>query len=314
MSGLAVRPNLAGSMPLPAPRAASSSRRRQVLTAYVLLAPALLLVPGLLAYPILWEVWSSLTNRAVQNSFAAYVGLSNYLHLLDDPMVRLAAQNTMGYIGITAALKLVVGIAIALALARPFRGRWLIFLATFLPWAYPAGVALIGWSRFMIPPVHTAYSPWMADLGLFFDTRLGSGTWGFLSIVAFNVWRGGSFTGIFLLAALNGIPQGLSDYAALEVKGGWRMFWMVTVPLLRPFLALAAILSFTTAVADLGNVWLQTGHRDVYPIIWTLSFQYAINAGQWGKAAALSLIILPILAVTLLACYRVIEPLEDGAA
>jgi len=162
-------------------------------------------------------------------------------------------------------------------------------------------------------PVHTAYSPLMADLGLFFDTWLGNGTWGFLSIVVFNVWRGGSFTGIFLLAALNGIPQGLFDYAALEVRGGWRKFWMVTVPLLRPFLALAAVLSFTTAVADLGNAWLQTGHRNVYPIIWTQSYQYAISGGQWGKAAALSLIILPALMVILLACYRVIEPLEDGA-
>lgn len=277
------------------------------------MAPALLLVPGVLAYPVAWEIWSSLTDRSVQNVSTAYVGLINYLRFLDDPDFWVAANHTIAYIVITAALKLAVGVAVALALSRAFWGRPVLFLAVFLPWAYPGGVALIGWSRFMLPPVHTAYSLFMANLGAFFDGWLGSGTWGFLSLVVFNVWRGGSFTGIFLLAGLNAISQDLFDYAALEARSEWRKFWMVTVPLLRPFLALATFLSFTSAVADLGNLWIQTGRRDVYPIIWTQAFHYAIIGGQWGKASALSLILVPGLLIFLFACYRLFEPLEEAA-
>ncbi len=287
-------------------------RRREIVVAYLLLTPALLFVMGLLAYPIGWEVWASLTNSSVQRVSASYVGLYNYLVFLNDPEFWVAARNTIGYLALTAALKLALGTAVALALWRPFRVRPIVLLAVFLPWAYPAGAAMIGWDRFMSPPVHTAYSVLMGNLGVFFDRWLGNGTWGFLTLVLVNSWRGAAFTGIFLLAGLNGLPQELFDYAALEVRTTWRCFRLVTVPLLRPFLALATLLSLTTAVADLGNAWLLTGGRNVYPIVWTDSFRYALIAGQWGKASALSLMLVPVLALLLFACYRLFDPLEEG--
>ncbi len=289
---------------------ASPRRRREVFGAYLLLAPTLILVLGVLAYPLAWEVWTSLTDRSVNLVPARFVGLENYLGLFGSGEFWRAANRTAGYIILTGVLKLALGVAIAQVLVRPFPGRALVFLAAFLPWAYPAGVTVVGWYLFTTPPVHTVYSALMADLRFFFDDRLGEGTWGFLSLILFNVWRGGSFTGIFLLAALNGIPQELFDYAALEVRNGWRRFWLVTVPLLRPFLALAVFLSLTSAVADLGNLWLQTGSRDVYPIVWTHAWRSAIFAGQWGQGSALSLILVPALAAILLACFRLFEPLE----
>jgi multiple sugar transport system permease protein len=301
-------------MPALGPSAPPLRRRREILTAYLLLAPALVLVLGFLAYPIGWEVWASLTDRSVERLSTRYVGLYNYVLFLNDPDFWTAARNTLGYLVLTGALKLAVGLVVALSLSRTRRGRPVALLAAFLPWTYPAGAAMIGWSRFLSPPVHTAYSIPMGNLAAAFDRGLGTGTWGFLTLVALNIWRGGSFTGIFLLAALKGIPQELFDYAALEVRDAWSHFRQVTLPLLRPFLALAAFLSLTTAVADLGNAWLQTGGRDVYPIIWTHSFQYALLAGQWGKASALSLILVPLLAVFLFACYHLFEPIEDAGA
>ena len=291
--------------------AVSHRRRCEILTAYLLLAPALFLVLGILAYPLAWEGWTSFTNRSVETLPAQYVGLHNYLGLLRNAEFWHAANRTVGYIILTGALKLALGVVIALALARPFPGRPFVFLAAFLPWVYPAGVAVVGWYLFTTPPIHTVYSALMADLGLCFDNWLGAGTWGFLSLIVFDVWRGGSFTGIFLLAALNGIPRELFDYAALEIRNGWQRFTMVTVPLLRPFLALAVFLSLTSAVADLGNLWIQTGRRDVYPIVWTHAWRSAIFAGQWGQGSALSLILVPALAAILLASFRLFEPREE---
>ncbi len=288
------------------------SRKREVLLAYLLLAPAVVLVLGLQSYPLIWQVWFSLTNFSPRLQVADFIGLRNYFEFLRSAAFWLAAANTAGYIAVTAVLKLVVGIAMALVLYRPFPGRPLVYLAAFLPWAYPAGAGIISWYWYMTPPLHTAYGPLMVDLRLFFDSHVGEGAWGFLSLILFNIWRGGSFTAIFLLAALNGIPQDLFDYAVLEVKSVWRNFWMVIVPLLKPFLALAAFLSLTSAVGDLGNVWTMTGGRVVYPIIWTQAIHYAMLGGQWGKALALSFIPLPVLLLILLACFRLFEPLEDS--
>ena len=282
--------------------------------AYLLLAPAALLVLGVLAYPLAWEVWLSLTNRFVREPSTSFVGLSNYAGFLGDPEFWRATANTLGYLVLTTVLKLAVGVGVALLLARPFPGRPLVFVAAFLPWAYPGGLALVGWYWFMLPPLHTAYSVAMSDVRFLVDGWLGDGTWRFLSLVVFNMWRGGSFVGILLLAALNGIPQDLFDYASLEVRSAWRKFWMVTVPLLRPFLALAAFLALASAVADLGNVYMLSGLRITYPIVWTQAFHLAIIGGQWGKAAALSLILVPVFALILLVCYRLFEPLEDDPA
>lgn len=294
-------------------RGRPARRQREIVVAYLLLAPALALVFGVLAYPIVWEVWASLTNHSVAHISPDFVGLANYFEFLRNREFWQAAHRTVWYAVLTGVLKLAVGVGMALALSRSFPGRPVVFLAAFLPWAYPAGVTVIGWYLFTTPPTHTAYSVLMNDLRAVFDNRWGYGTWGFITLIVFNIWRGGSFTGIFLLAALNGIPRDLFDYAALDVQNAWRRFWMVTVPLLRPFLALAAFLSLTTAVADLGNVWLLTGGRDTYPTVWTEAFTLAIFSGQWGKGSALSLILVPAMIAFLLASFRLLDPREGGS-
>ncbi|HKX18954.1 MAG TPA: sugar ABC transporter permease [bacterium] len=298
----------------PSRRRPSGRRQREIRAAWLLLAPAVLLVLGVLAYPLGWLFGTSLTDSFVLNTTTRFVGVANYAALLGDPGFWRATADTLGYLAVSSVLKMAVGVGIALALARPFPGRPLVFIAAFLPWAYPGGLGAVGWYWFMLPPLHSSYAAAMSNLRFAFDGALGYGAWGFLSLLLFNIWRGGSFVGIFLLAALNGIPQDLFDYAALEVRSPWRTFWMVTVPLLRPFLALATFLSLVSAVVDLGNVFELSGYRDVYPVVWTLADQLAITGGQWGRAAALSLILLPVLILILFTCYRVFDPLEEDPA
>ena len=300
--------------PLAGHAGTSGRRRREIVLAYMLLAPAAALTIGLLAYPVAWEIWRSFTASSVMHPAPVFIGLGNYAALARDPLFWTSAANTAVYITVTSALKLALGVGIALLLARPFPGRPLVFVAAFLPSAYPASVALLGWYWFLIPPVHASYSGALASAQLFVDHHLGVGAWGFLSVGALNVWRGSTFTGIFLLAALNSIPQELFDYAALEVEPGWRRFRMVILPLLRPFLALATFLSFVTAVTDLGNVWFSSGQRIVYPIVWTQAMRDALIGGAWGLASAAVLILLPALAAMLLLCFRLFEPLEEDPA
>src|SRR5438094_5146352 len=177
--------------------------------------------------------------------------------------------TTVLYLAGTTMAKVTLGLGIALLLARPSRGRALVFLAVFLPWAYPGGVTVIAWYWMLNPPLITSYSVVAGHLKQAVDTAFGGGAYTFLSVMLFNVWRGGSFTAVFLLAGLNAIPVELFEYAALETRSGWQRLWGVTVPLLRPYLALAVFLSFTTAFADLANVWLLTGRRSLYPLLGT---------------------------------------------
>lgn len=287
-----------------------SARRREIGVAYLLLAPTVLLMAGALAYPVGWQVWISFTDfSSVKDGSAAFVGLENYRRLLvADPEFWRATAITTVYALATGAAKLALGVAFALLLARPFRGRAAIFVAVFLPWVYPASVSVIGWYWTLNPPLLTSYSLVLGNVKHAVDGVLGSGAWAFVSVALFNIWRGSSFIGILVLAGINAVPSELFECALLESRSGWRRFWLVTVPLLKPFLALAAFLSLTTAFADLANVWLLTGGRITFPVVGTLAYWLAVQAGQFGAASALSLTLVPPLLVALVVLFRMFDP------
>src|SRR5262249_11184185 len=94
----------------------------------------------------------------------------------------------------------------------------------------------------------------------------------------------------------------------LESRSAWRRFRLVTVPLLKPFLALAAFLSLTTAFADLANVWMLTAGRIVFPIVGTHAYWLATKAGQYGLASALSLTLVPCVLAFVTVLFRLFDP------
>ena len=287
-------------------------RRREIAAAYALMAPSLLLVLGVLAYPVAWEVWVSLTDFSSHSTGAAtFVGLANYARLVTDVDFWAALLTTVLYFAVTTAAKLVLGVALALLLARPGRGRALVFLAVFLPWAYPGGVSVIGWFWLLNPPITTSYSTFMGGIKYAVDGALGTGAWAFTSVALFNIWRGSSFTAIFLLAGLNAIPTELFEYAQLETRSAWQRLHAVTLPLLRPYMALAVFLSFTTAFADLANVWMLTGGRVVFPVLGTQAYWLGIKAGRFAEGAARSLSLVPLLVLAVLLLFHWFDRREE---
>src|SRR4029453_6686295 len=130
----------------------------------------------------------------------------------------------------------------------------------------------------------------------------------------FNIWRGSSFVGVFLLAGINAIPPELFECAALESKSAWRRFWLVTGPRLKPVPPLAVFLALATAFADLANVWMLTAGRIVYPVIGTHAYWLAIHGGQFGPASALSLPLAPFLIPLPFLLFRLFFPPYAEAA
>jgi ABC-type sugar transport system permease subunit len=100
----------------------------------------------------------------------------------------------------------------------------------------------------------------------------------------------------------------------LESKSAWQRFWAVTVPLLKPFLALAIFLSLTTAFSDLANVWMLTAGRIIFPVVGTHAYWLAIKGGQFGAASALSLVLVPFMLVALVVLFRWFDRAEPRVA
>lgn len=282
--------------------------------AWGLAAPAIVLVLGVMAYPVGWEVWVSFTGLSARSATRGFVGIANYRTMVGDPFFWRAVATTVGYFAVTTVAKLALGLGMALGLARPSRLRPLAFVAVFLPWAYPGGVTVVAWYWMLNPPLITSYSMAAGHLKQAVDGALGAGAWAFASVALFNVWRGGSFTAVFLLAGLNAIPTELFEYAALETRSAAQRLRHVTLPLLRPFVALAVFLSFTSAFADLANVWMLTGGRVIFPVVGTYAYWLGIRNGQLAEAAAWSLSLVPLLLLALVVLFRWFDPAPEATA
>ena len=277
--------------------------------AALFLAPAALFVVGVIAYPLALEGWLSLTNASPGND-GSFVGLANYRYVLGQSVYRQALQNTAVYVISSTLLKGLLGLAMAFALAKDFRGRRLVYALCFLPFVFPASIGTAAW-YYLLSNVHGAlnYALLSAHLIRSQIAFLGSGPGPMISVVTVNVWHGTALFGILCLAALRSIPADLHDAAATDGARGLQRFLFVQLPLLRPALLLAGILSVVGNFGDFPIIYLLTGGGPLgkTDIVSTYAFETALNAGDIGGAAAIALSVVPLYILVLVLAFRLLD-------
>lgn len=293
---LAVRLTLVGGVP-----------PSRWLRGYLLCAPALLVVLGLLAYPVLFDVRLSLTDASGFETDGSFVGMANYAGIFADPGYWEAARNTLVLVAVTAAVEMAVGLLTALLLWWRFWGRSLVFLAVFVPWAFPSSFSAYAWYWLLLPPFQSFYTQQAITAKLWLEGLFGIGAWQVLSIALMNVWRVSSIVAIFLLAGFNAIPDELLEYGRLEARGRWRYLWRVVLPLNRRILMLALTVSLTITYLDFTSMYAASGGRITVPLIGTIAYQSGIMGGRTAYAAALIVTQLPLALMLAWFALRFIE-------
>ena len=193
-------------------------RNRTVL--YLLMLPALLLLTAVFLYPLVRYGWLSLQASSVLTGLVPVPnGGANWLRLLDDARFWTDAGQTLRFALCSVALEIVGGLALALLLHRPLRGRGPLRALTLLPWALPTTVMALGWRWILNDP----HGPINAAI-----RSLGGSSYGFLStpsttwffVVLADVWKTLPFVALLLLAGLQTIPADLEE-AIRKKKGGY---------------------------------------------------------------------------------------------
>ncbi|TME19497.1 MAG: ABC transporter permease subunit [Chloroflexi bacterium] len=295
-------------------RGPSLRRSPHWVTGYWLSLPALSVVLGLLAYPVAYDVVLSLTSAHEFAASGPYVGLANYGAILADPRFWTGVRYFTFWIPATVLLEVAVGLATALLLWWRFWGRTLLFVAVFVPWAFPASFSAFAWYSIFVPPFFSFYTHRAVLLKFWLEDHFGRGTMDFAALSAMGVWRVSSIMAIFLLAGLNTIPRDLIDYARLEARSPLNYFWNVLLPLLRRYLVLAAMIGVVITFIDFDSIYLESAQRTTVPVVGTLAYQRGILLGDTGYAAALNVISLPVLLLVALVGLRLISPNRDTPA
>jgi len=260
-------------------------------------APAELLLLFFLAYPFILGIWLGFTDTIVGRE-GSWIGFENYATLLDDPTFWLTCFNTFLYTIVAVFFKAVLGIGLAVALNRDFKAKGLIRAIVLLPWIIPTALsAICFW--WLFDSTFSGISWLLMKVGLIhsFINFLGDPWNARWSLIAANVWRGVPFFTIGLLAGLQTISPDLYEAAEIDGAGTWKKFRKITLPLLTPLLTIVTVFSTIWTFADFQLVWIITkgGPAGATHIFGTLSYQRAMQGGQFGEGAAISNLMLPIL-------------------
>ena len=276
------------------PPVTRSNVQRAWVAGYLLCLPALLVVFGLLLYPVLANLWLSLTDASGFLASGNFVGLANYVEILRQPMYWEAARNTLVLVVGTATVEFVIGLATAFLLWWRFWGRSIVFLAVFIPWAFPASFSGYAWYWLLLPPYNSFYTNQAIQAKFWINGIFGDGANQVFAISVMNIWRGSSIIAIFLLAGFNAIPEELLDYGRLEARNWWRYLMRVVLPLNRRMAALSVAVALTITYLDFVAIYPASGGRIIVPFIGTLAYQTMFVAGQTGMASALIVTQFPV--------------------
>jgi multiple sugar transport system permease protein len=266
-------------------------------------------VVGVIAYPLGLEAWLSLTD-ARPGQDGAFIGLANYSYLVGQPVYLQALVNTAVYTLSSTLIKALLGVGMALALGRDFRGRRLVYALCFLPFVFPASVGTAAW-YYLLSNVHGAFNYALLATHLVSSqiAFLGSGPGPMLSVISVNVWHGTALFGILCLAALRSIPAHLLDAASTDGATGLQRLFRIQLPLLRPALLLGGMLSVVGNFGDFPIIYMLTGGGPLgnTEIVSTFAFSTALNAGDIGGGAAIALSVIPVYLAVLLVAFRLVE-------
>ena len=305
---------IADSVPKPISRFRFILDRRDILGA-IFVAPAILYVLLLVGVPFLMAVYYSVSSYTIYNPEWNFVGLSNFVDILENPSFRDTLWNTFVFTFGSQILGLVLGKFGALLLLRPFPGRKIVRALIILPWAVPVALATVAW-QWMFDSLYSVINWTLIAAGLIDRANapnwLGNPDLAMLSIIVVNGWRFFPFAIVIFLAGITAVPQDVIDAATVDGAGFWRRNYQIILPMILPIMTIGLVFGIVFTFTDLSIVFLMTngGPVGATSVLGFAGFQTGIVSGDVSHGAAISLFMLPVLLVIVVVMLRFIRRRE----
>jgi trehalose/maltose transport system permease protein len=283
-------------------------RRRSALAFLAPMVAVLLLVAFV---PLARSLWLSLTDAKIDNLSGQFVGLSNYVGAYGlfftgdgwiDPRWVTAVGNTLRFAVVSVAIETVLALAVALMLDTEFRGRSLVTAAVLVPWAVPTVVSAKLWD-WMLQQQFGVVNLALAQLGV---ERIAFTTeYPMWSVVLVDVWKTTPFMALLILAALKMLPRDCYEAARVDGVHPVKVFWRVTLPLIRPALAVAVIFRLLDALRVFDVIYVLTGSTESTISMSGFVRDQMIENGDVGFGSAASTVLFIVIAACTLVYMKV---------
>lgn len=284
-------------------------RRPESLTGWLLAAPAIVVLAAMTIAPAAYLVYSSFFSFTLLGSTKKFVGVDNYAHVFTDGVTRHDYLITLLFVALAVSIELAIGVVLAVPLAARTLGNSVASTLLLLPFAITPAVSALVW-RQLVDPNFGWIDYYAQKLGLMGAPVewLAQPTTAWISLIALDVWQWTPFVALILMAGLQGVPTEPREAAAVDGATAWQSFRYVTLPLLRPFIAIAVLLRLVEAFKTFATIQVLTGGGpgNSTEIVNLTIYRVALQDFSIGAASALGVVFLLLLSAIVPAVLRLV--------
>ncbi|MER6578968.1 sugar ABC transporter permease [Nonomuraea sp. NPDC001023] len=282
-------------------------------TAWLFLAPALLLLAGMLLYPILYTAWVSVSDFDLA-SFqpSGWVGWRHYEAVLRDPGFLDSLRVTGVYLVIALPLQMVLGFAIAFLLNVAWRGRGVLRALFLIPMVVAPVVAGGVW-RMLLDPLWGVVNYALGLVGVGPVEWIGDPALAMVSLIVIDTWRWTPFVVLIASAGIMALPGDVYEAARSDGAGRWAILRRITLPLLVPVMAAAFVVRWLGAVKmfDIALAATRGGPGNSTNVINLYIYEKGFRSLEFGSASSMATIVLVLTMLITFVLFRVTRRLEN---
>src|SRR5918996_3646273 len=269
--------------------------QRKSTIAFLMALPLIVLILTLVAYPAGYAVYLAMLNKGMTK----FVGFGNFDFLFGRETFWMVVWQSCLFAITAVVFKAIIGFVVAHFVhnipskgQRKWRGMLLV------PWVIPPAMSCLAW-LWLFDPSYSAFNWLLGLVGVSPIAWTGDTYWARFSVILVNVWIGAPFFMIIYLAALKSVPEQLYEAAAIDGANWWQRMWYVTLPMMRNIMAITALFSLIVTFANFDIVRILTagGPIDRTHVFATWAFRIGIEGSDIPLGAAVSLFMVPILAI-----------------
>ena len=279
--------------------AESRLTRSRTRSAWLFLAPMLIVLALVAAWPLGRTIWFAFTDANLSDMSAAqFIGFANFQYLLTDPDWWGSVWNTLKFTFISVTLETLLGLGIALALNVHLPGRGILRTAVLIPWAIPTIVSAQMWA-WMLNDVFGVINAMLIGMG-FIDRGIAwtanpeTALW---AVIMVDVWKTTPFMALLILAGLQMLPSECYEAAKVDGIHPVEVFWKVTLPLLMPALLVAVIFRLLDALRIFDAIYVLTGNNQATMSMSVYSRQQLVDFQDVGFGSAASTLLFLTIAI-----------------
>lgn len=268
-----------------------SLKQKEARLGYALIAPTVILIGGLIFYPIAYNLWLSLhkvnINPKVPNTF---IGLQHYFNILTDIDFWNSFKTSIIFTSTTVVGTTLLGLGVAILLNREFKGRSLVRGIVLLPYIAPVISLVFGW-KYLFHPVFGIVNYLLVDILKILPECINwieSPKTAIYAVIIFNIWRNFPFVFLMVLARLQSISKVLYEAAEIDGASGWKKFWYITLPELKFVLGALVILRTIWNFYKFDEIYLLSKTVETLPIY---IYETAFSNYNFGEGAAITTIL-----------------------